>query len=142
MPPRIHRSQTPWHECWQPQRGPGFVHLPDWLSTDQCEQLVAEKRARRVHRGRVIYEWRPKTEGRPNEALDTRVYARAALEILGSTVIANLGQRAEELRRHGEKLREAEERAARGESEAPEEEPSQTVRVRRTSNWMRRMRGL
>lgn len=75
----------------------GFVHLPDWLTTDQCEQFVAEKRFRRLHRGKVIYEWRVKKEGLPNEALDCRVYARAALELLGSRAIAALGKKADEL---------------------------------------------
>lgn len=85
------RSQIP-----TPQPGPGFVHLADWLTTEQCEQLVAEKRVRRVHRGRVIREWRKKKEDSENEALDCRVYARAALEVqgLGSRVIASLGKRA------------------------------------------------
>lgn len=71
--------------------GPGYVHLPDWLTTDQCEQLVSEKRTRRLERGHVIYEWRKKHQDDPNEALDCRVYARAALEVLGSRVIQQLG---------------------------------------------------
>jgi phage terminase large subunit GpA-like protein len=59
--------------------GPGYVHLPDWLTTDQLAQLVAEKRARRVFKG---------------EALDCRVYARAALEAQGTRTIAALGRAA------------------------------------------------
>lgn len=61
--------------------GPGFVHLPDWLTTEELEQLVAEKRFRRVVRGRVTYEWRRVTAEAPNEALDCRILARAALEL-------------------------------------------------------------
>lgn len=74
--------------------GPGYVHLPDWLSTDVCEQLVAEQRKRRMHRGRILYEWRKRTADSRNEALDCRVYARAALELLGPTIIRSLGERA------------------------------------------------
>lgn len=77
--------------------GAGVVHLPDWLTTDQCEQFVAEKRARRVHRGKIIYEWIPKRADAPNEALDCRVYARAALELQGAKAIAQLGAKAGEL---------------------------------------------
>jgi phage terminase large subunit GpA-like protein len=74
--------------------GPGYVHLPDWLTTDQLAQLVAEKRARRVFKGKVVYEWIPKRAGEPNEALDCRVYARAALEAQGTRTIAALGRAA------------------------------------------------
>lgn len=77
-----------------PQPGPGYVHLPDWLTTEQCHELVAERRKRRVHRGRVIYEWRKVAEDAANEALDCRIYARAALEICGARAIANLGAKA------------------------------------------------
>lgn len=88
------RSQIP-----TPQAGPGFVHLADWLTTEQCEQLVAEKRTRRIHRGQVIREWRKKKDDSPNEALDCRVYARAALEVqgLGARVVTHLGALADGL---------------------------------------------
>lgn len=78
-------------------RGPGFVHLPDWLSTDQLDQLVSEKRVRRLHRGKIVYEWRPKKADAANEALDCRNYARAALETQGPRLISSLGRRAEQL---------------------------------------------
>lgn len=84
--------------------GPGFVHIADWLTTDQLEQLVAEKRTRRVHRGKVIYEWVKKSPDSPNEALDCRLLARAALERQGSRVIARLGELAAQLTAAGEKL--------------------------------------
>jgi phage terminase large subunit GpA-like protein len=70
--------------------GPGYVHLPDWLTSDQVAQLVAEKRVRRFHRGKVSYEWMKKMPDAPNEALDCRIYARAALEQLGPAAIAQL----------------------------------------------------
>jgi phage terminase large subunit GpA-like protein len=38
------------------QHGPGYVHLGDWVTEDQCKQLVAEKRKRKLRRpGRVVY---------------------------------------------------------------------------------------
>lgn len=73
----------------------GFVHLPAWMRTDQVEQLVSEVQKRRVTRKGMIYEWRKKTEDAANEALDCRVYARAALELFGPKVIARLGKTAE-----------------------------------------------
>lgn len=78
----------------EPQPGPGFVHLPDWLDTAQVEQLVAEKRVRRLHRGHPIYEWQKKAPDIRNEGLDCRVYARAALEQLGAKVLRALATKA------------------------------------------------
>ena len=77
--------------------GPGYVHLPSWMTTDQCSQLVAEKRVRRVHRGRVSYGWVKKQQDTPNEALDCRILARAALEQLGGVTISRLSAWAEQL---------------------------------------------
>lgn len=74
--------------------GPGFVHLPDWLDTAQVEQFVAEKRVRRMHRGQPVYEWQKKSADIRNEALDCRIYARAALELLGTRFIRALGAKA------------------------------------------------
>lgn len=74
--------------------GPGFVHLPDWLETAQVEQLVAEKRVRRMHRGQPVYEWQKKSADVRNEGLDCRIYARAALELLGTKFVRNLAMKA------------------------------------------------
>lgn len=74
--------------------GPGFVHLPQWMTLEQIDQLVAEKRTRKVRGGKAVVQWKPKEEGAPNEALDCRRYARAALEKLGNPVIQNLEKRA------------------------------------------------
>lgn len=57
---------------------PGFVHVPDYLDAEWCKQLTAERRVR-LKSGR--FEW--KKEYQANEALDCRVYARAALWTLG-----------------------------------------------------------
>lgn len=74
--------------------GPGYVHLPEWLTDDELAQLVSEKRKRKVVRGRVTYEWQPIREGEPTEALDCRNYARAGVESLGDAVVRSLGDEA------------------------------------------------
>lgn len=57
---------------------PGYVHIPDYMDAEWCKQLVAEHRVR-GKAGR--FEW--KMNHQANEALDCRVYARAALWTLG-----------------------------------------------------------
>lgn len=86
------RSQLP-----ETNPGPGFVHLPAWLTSDQLAQFVAEERKRKVHLGKVTYVWLRKGGDAPNEALDCRIYARAAVELLGAPTIAQLGTMAEAL---------------------------------------------
>lgn len=72
--------------------GPGYVNLPTWIPSDEPAHTVSEKRVRRVHRGRVSYEWMKKTADIPNEPLDCRIMARGALEQLGPDTIAKLGE--------------------------------------------------
>lgn len=128
------RSQIP-----TPQAGPGFVHLADWLTTEQCEQLVAEKRTRRIHRGQVIREWRKKSPDAANEALDCRVYARAALEVqgLGAKAIARLAEKAKALSVPLERAAAAasDSDPAEGDSSPP------SSRNRPRGGWMRGYRG-
>ena len=57
---------------------PGTVHVPDFLDAEWCKQIVAEER-RRTKAGR--FEWVKVHQA--NEALDCRVYARAALWVMG-----------------------------------------------------------
>lgn len=59
----------------------GKCHFPQY-SEEFFKQLTAERRVIRVHRGfpKAIWE---KDPSRNNEALDTRVYARAAASIYG-----------------------------------------------------------
>lgn len=62
----------------------GYVHLPvDEAGEEFCRQLTAEKLVRTTDRkGGIKTEW---VKERPrNEALDCRVYARAALSIIGA----------------------------------------------------------
>jgi phage terminase large subunit GpA-like protein len=62
---------------------PGTVHLPDWTDGEWLKQLVAEQLVTiRDRRGYARQEWQKLRER--NEALDTRVYARAAAWILGT----------------------------------------------------------
>lgn len=57
---------------------PGYCHFPEDLNEEFFKQLTAEQLIRRVHRGFAKFEWQNTRPGQRNEALDTRVYARAA----------------------------------------------------------------
>ena len=62
---------------------PGTMHLPAWADTEWLKQLVAEQMVTvRNKRGFGHQEWQKMRER--NEALDCRVYARAAAWILGA----------------------------------------------------------
>ena len=62
---------------------PGMIHLPDWADSEWLKQLVAEQLVTvRNKRGYARQEWQKLRER--NEALDTRVYARAAAWIMGA----------------------------------------------------------
>jgi phage terminase large subunit GpA-like protein len=67
--------------------GPGFCHFPDRMDeyTDEFfSQLTAEKRVKKWSHGQMMYAYK---QMRPrNEALDCRVYARAALNLVGIDV--------------------------------------------------------
>jgi len=61
----------------------GTIHLPDWADSEWLKQLVAEQLVTiRDRRGYTRQEWQKMRER--NEALDTRIYARAAAWILGA----------------------------------------------------------
>jgi phage terminase large subunit GpA-like protein len=61
----------------------GTIHLPDWVDSEWLKQLVAEQLVTiRDRRGYARQEWQKLRER--NEALDARVYARAAAWILGA----------------------------------------------------------
>ena len=60
----------------------GLVHLPDWIDAEWLKQLAAEQLITvRTRRGFSKLEWQKLRER--NEALDCRVYARAAAWIAG-----------------------------------------------------------
>jgi phage terminase large subunit GpA-like protein len=62
---------------------PGFIHLPGWVDAEWLKQLTAEQLVTvKTKRGFSKLEWQKLRER--NEALDCRVYARAAAWILGA----------------------------------------------------------
>lgn len=69
------RLNRPTEESGEPYP-PGFIHLPDHVGEEFCKQLTAEELVARTRKGYRRDEWQ-KTRER-NEALDCRVYARAA----------------------------------------------------------------
>ena len=61
----------------------GTVHLPSWADSEWCKQFVAEQLVTvKNRRGFTKLEWQKMRER--NEALDCRVYARAAAWIVGA----------------------------------------------------------
>ena len=61
----------------------GTVHLPDWVEAEWLKQFVAEQLVTvKTKRGFARLEWQKLRER--NEALDARVYARAAAWIAGA----------------------------------------------------------
>jgi len=66
------------------EEGAGYIHFPDTLDEEYFLQLTAEKVVKKYHKGFYKREW-VKTRRR-NEALDTFVYAYAALNCLGISV--------------------------------------------------------
>ncbi len=62
---------------------PGSIHLPEWIDSEWLKQLTAEQLVtRRDRRGFARMEWQKMRER--NEALDCRVYARAAAWLFGA----------------------------------------------------------
>jgi phage terminase large subunit GpA-like protein len=62
---------------------PGFLHLPGWVDAEWLKQLTAEQLVTvKNKRGFAKLEWQKLRER--NEALDCRVYARAAAWIIGA----------------------------------------------------------
>lgn len=62
---------------------PGSIHLPDWVESEWLKQFVAEQLVSvKTKRGFARLEWQKLRER--NEALDCRVYARAAAWISGA----------------------------------------------------------
>ncbi len=61
------------------EAGPGCIHFPVERDAEYFRQLTAERVVTRFERGRPIRSWQPRRDGERNEALDTFVYATAAL---------------------------------------------------------------
>lgn len=72
--------------------GPGYVHLPEWVSVEQMDGLTSEKRITRIVKGNVTkIEWVKVNENARNEPLDCRNYSYAALHSLGVPLLRKLG---------------------------------------------------
>ena len=63
------------------EAGPGYVHFHGDLDDEFFQQLTAEKLMTRYVKGFPVREW-VKKAGARNEALDTAVYAYAAMQSL------------------------------------------------------------
>ena len=87
-------------------RGPGFVHLPEWVDEEYVAQLTAEKAVRKYVKGRgAVREWVKLRER--NEALDLEVYSLAALYIGGPVLVRSLAERGARFARVVEDAEEA-----------------------------------
>jgi len=81
--------------------GPGFIHLPAWLDSEQIAQFTREKLVSAIQKGgKRKRAWH--LLGR-NEQMDLYVYALAALHSLGPRTLLNLGNIARRLMAKGEK---------------------------------------
>lgn len=67
-----------------PEVGPGYCHFPFSHSEEYFRMLTSEKKVTKYFKGRPKREW-VKVRQR-NEALDCRVYAMAALELMGLNI--------------------------------------------------------
>lgn len=77
-------------------RGPGYIHLPNWVDDEYLEQLTAEKAVKRYKKGAGTVREYIKIRER-NEALDLEVYALAALHTLGRATVQRLSVYAAEM---------------------------------------------
>ena len=77
-------------KCTEP--GPGYMHFDAKTDEDWFEQLTSETVVWRMVQGRKVRQWKPKRAGVRQEALDTTVYAYAAMVGRGgSQVLASRG---------------------------------------------------
>ena len=104
--------------------GPGFIHFADTLGPDYFAQLTSERVRTRYSKGRPVREWYL-PHGR-NEALDTFVYAHAALEGLKALGLS--------LDREATAMRAAMPRGPGSEGAAPTPRPRKSPIVK--STWV------
>ena len=112
---------------------PGTVHLPDWADGEWLKQLTAEQLVTvKTRRGFARLEWQKLRER--NEALDCRVYARAAAWIVGADRWSEARWADLEAQ-----LGVAKQDGSEAGSETPPSVPQRTMPRRRTvrSNYMR-----
>jgi len=109
--------------------GPSFCHFPTGRDRDYFDMLTAEVRVPDYTGSVPKYQWKKKTAGARNEALDARCYAYAAL-------IGLMSGTALRLNREAERVIELS-KAAGGKVQAP---PPPAQRVT-SSDWMRGLLG-
>lgn len=121
-----------------PERGAGYIHLPDWADDELIAQLTAEKAIRKYVGGKGSVRTWVKTRER-NEALDCSCYALAALRILGSEFARHLGARAARLAIPVQPAGNAADPAPTPSLPSPAAgvaAPAKSARRRRTSSWI------
>ena len=59
--------------------GPSYIHLPATADEEFCKQLTSERAIAKMHRGRQILIWEPKSKDVKQEAQDCWVYGYAAM---------------------------------------------------------------
>jgi phage terminase large subunit GpA-like protein len=67
--------------------GPGYIHFDAATEAEWLEQLTSETVVYKVIQGRKVRQWKPKKESSRQEALDTTVYAYAAMLGRGGLVV-------------------------------------------------------
>jgi phage terminase large subunit GpA-like protein len=73
--------------------GPGYMHFDAGTSEDWFDQLTSETVVWRMVQGRKVRQWKPKRAGVRQEALDSTVYAYAAMVGRGGVrVLATRGR--------------------------------------------------
>ncbi len=81
--------------------GPGYCHFPDDREPHYFAMLTAEERKVKITRGKKSFYFQKKKDHMPNEALDCRVYAYAALKRINP----NLERLKQRLHNHAEAMK-------------------------------------
>jgi phage terminase large subunit GpA-like protein len=122
--------------------GPGCMHFPHGLPDEYYQQLTAERRVPKYHRGYLKHVWE-KDAGARNEALDLEVYAYAAAIYAGVTRVnwdkleAALHATANDLFVQAD-AQNAVQTSTPEPAEAPQATPArQPLPAQRKSNWMK-----
>lgn len=112
--------------------GPSYCHFPSGRDRDYFEMLTAEIRVPDYTGPVPKFQWRKKTAGARNEALDTRVYAYAALVGLAMQKGMRLNEEAERIRQQIHALAAPKPTAV----PAPEKTKSSDWLGGRGNNWL------
>lgn len=109
--------------------GPGYVHLPDWMSGEQVSQLTNENLVRKIVGGQVKYMWLQKG---PTEFFHMGAYALCALQYLPLGTRKNLGALAAQLVTQGA----AQNEQPAAETSAEEADDDTSLRQKRSPDWI------